>query len=240
MKIKLIWAILPFLALTACASAVAQSPNQTTVPTLLATIPPAGQTEQPGGIVSPGPTGLFITQVMATKYAMRTEYAAYPTQTPTPTIAPGSPDCLPADLETAFNANGATGRIDLEVAVTNVSGSACFLPSWPQVELLDHSGKKLDIIYDYVYFNANPSTLPPTQESNPGKPLIYGMEAGQTAGLALLWGNWCAGPVIGGVIIRIYLLGTSGWMDIPADIGGGGYCDDPGGPSTIDVIGFGY
>lgn len=128
----------------------------------------------------------------------------------------------------------------MEVGVTNTGISPCFLPSWPVVELLDRSGKALEIAYDFIYPDANPSILPPTQESNPGDPLVYGMEANQTAGLALLWGNWCQGTVAGGVVIRIFLLETGSWIDVPTDIEGGGHCDEATFPSTVDVVGFGY
>lgn len=105
---------------------------------------------------------------------------------------------------------------------------------------MDRSGKALDITYDYIYVNANPSNLPPTQESSPGMPIVYGMEQNQSAGLALLWGNWCGGAVKGGIVIRMYLLETGIWLDIATDIEGGGYCDDATSPSTLDVIGFAY
>ncbi len=229
------------LLLTACESAPMNGASLATESTPPPTqITSTNSTSQPSVSPTPGATELFITQVMATKYAAQTQYAALPTVTPTPTIPPDSPACKPSDLQTTVHLNGATGRIALEVGVTNTSKTACFLPSWPKVELLDNSGKALDIVYEYDYLNANPSSLPPTQENNPGEPLVYGMEANQTAGLFLLWGNWCQGTVQGGVIMRMFLLGSNTWLDISTEAGGGGHCDEPTSPSTIAVFGFGY
>ena len=177
---------------------------------------------------------------MGEKYAARTQYALMPTITPTPTIPPSSGYCRAGDLQTSVHTNGAGGHIVLEVGVTNISQAPCFLPSWPAIQLQDRSGSPIDVTYDYVFLNANPSSLPPTQESNPGQPIDYGLAVGQDAVLILLWGNWCLPPVEGGVVIRMSLLGAKSWIDVPTDISGGGYCDAPGSPSTIDVIGFGY
>lgn len=135
---------------------------------------------------------------------------------------------------------GATGRIALWVQVTDISNRPCFLPSWPSIQLLDPSGKPLNIAYDYIFPNANPSHLPPTQESSPGEPILFGLNVDQSSQVFMLWGNWCQPAVLGGVTIRISLLGRIGWADIRTDIEGGGYCDDPSSPSTLDIAGFGY
>jgi len=186
------------------------------------------------------PTDVFITQVMGEKYAAQTQYALLPTITPTPTIPPSSGNCRAGDLQTSVNATGATRHIVLEVGVMNISQAPCFLPSWPAIQLKDRSGNPIDVTYDYVFLNANPSSLPPTQESSPGQPIEYGLAVGQDALLLLPWGNWCKPPVEGGVVIGMFLLGAKSWTDVPTDISGGGYCDDPGFSSTVDVIGFGY
>ncbi len=223
-----------------CSPVVTQPIAQANEPTPSLTVLSATSIPQPSVTLTPGPTDAFITQVMATKYAARTQYAAQPTVTPTATIAPSSPNCQAGDLQTTVATNGATGRIVLEIAVTNIGNSPCYLPSWPQVELMDRAGKPLEITYDYIYPDANPSNMPPTQQSNPGTPIVYGMDKNQTAGLELMWGNWCQGAVQGGVVIRVFLLNANSRIDISTDIEGGGYCDDTTSPSTIDVIGFGY
>lgn len=229
------------LLVNACATNVAHSALSATE-----LFPPktsqseAGTIQQATTTPPPGVTEAFITQVMATKYAARTQYAALPTITPTPTIPPDSPDCRSSDLQISFNTNGAGMHIVLEVGVTNIGNTPCFVPSWPVINLLDRSGKALDIVYDYITINGAPSSLPPTQVGDLGEEILFGLANGQTASLILPWGNWCPGAIEGGVIIRMFLLGSSGWIDIPTDITGGGYCNDPTSPSTLEVIGFGY
>jgi hypothetical protein len=241
---RIIYLLVLILFLASCSSTSTKGTSPTNEPT-----PPVTNTVSTLFTATPvppsstpiiGPTEQFITQVMGTKYAARTQYAALPTIPPTPTIPPNSPFCRPADLQTTFNSNGATQHIVLEVGVKNKGEAPCFLPSWPVVRLLDRSGKTLDITYDYIFLNSNPSSLPPTQESNPGKPILFGLAVNQSSGLALMWGNWCQPAIVGGVIIRMFLLETAGWIDIPTDIVGGGTCDDASSSSTIDVIGFGY
>jgi len=205
-------------------------PNQST------TVTPAPSASAP----SLNPTDVSITQVIEEKYAAQTQHALLPTITSTPTIPPSSGNCRAEDLETNVHTNGAGGHIVLEVGVTNISQAPCFLPSWPAIQLQDRSANPIDVTYNYVFLNANPSNLPPTQESNPGQPIEYGLAVSQDAVLLLPWGNWCQPPVEGGVVIRMYLLGAKSWVDVPTDITGGGYCDDSGSPSTIDVFGFGY
>lgn len=241
---ELVFSLILVIFLSSCSTASPNSSNLLLFPTPSVTFQPSLTEKAPSiqatSTPTIGPTDIFITQVMATKYAARTQYAALPTITPTPTIPPNSPDCRASDLQITFHSNGATGRIVLELGVKNVSKTPCFLPSWPVVQFMDRTGNALDIAYDYVFYNANPSILPPTQESNPSEPIQYGLDMNQSASLALLWGNWCQASVNGGIIIRVFLLGKSGFMDIPTDIGGGGRCDDPSHSSTVDVVGFGY
>jgi hypothetical protein len=177
---------------------------------------------------------------MGEKSAAQTQYALLPTITPTPTIPPSSGNCQASGLRTIVQTTGATGHIVLEVGVTNISPAPCFLPSWPAIQLQERSGNPLDGTYDYVFLNANPSSMPPTQESSPGQPIEYGLAVGQDALLLLPWGNWCNPSVEGGVVIYTSLLGAKSWLDIHTDVSAGGYCDNLGFPSTIDVIGFGY
>lgn len=210
--------------------------TETVQPILSSTVTPVRSMATP----SLNPTDVFITQVMGEKYAAQTQYALLPTITPTPSIPSSSKNCQPGDLQTSFHSNGAGGHIILEIGVKNISQAPCFLPSWPAIHLHDRSGNHIDVTYDYIFLNANPSNSPTTQESNPGQPNLYGLTVNQDAVLLLPWGDWCQPPVEGGVVIRMFLLGAKSWIDVPTDISGGGYCDDPSSPSTVDVIGFGY
>ncbi len=238
---KLAFFLIPILLLCACSPVAAKPLYQSSEPTPQKAIEPkASSTPQPNIATSPNPTDVFITQVMATKYAARTQYASIPTNTPTPTIPAGSPDCQPADLQTSYVPGAGGQHIDIFVQVTNIGQTACFVPAWPVVQLLDRTGKPLVLAYDYIQYNANPLSVPPTETGNPGKPLEYGFEAGQTANFFLSWGDWCQEAVPGGVIVRMFLLDDSGWVDIPTDIGGGGHCQYDNSISTVDVFGFPY
>jgi hypothetical protein len=181
------------------------------------------------------PTEVFVTMVMSTKYAARTEYAAIPTPTSTPTIPAGSPACQPEDLKASFNTNGAGGHIAIGIEVLNKSNSNCFVPAYPAVQLTNRAGEPLDISYDYLIPNENPTTVQPSEE---GQPARYGLKAGQQAVALLSWGNWCKGVIPGGLIVRLPLLDKSGDIDIPTDLTGGGHCDEPEAKSTVDIMPF--
>ncbi len=241
---RIIGAFILVFLLSACSSASAKRPGLTQLVYPSSTFQPSPSTTAPPGRIyttaAPNPTDLFITQVMGQKYAARTAYAALPTITPTPTIPPDSVPCQPGDLQVTLHSTGATQHIVLEVGLTNIGKAPCFIPAWPAVQLLDRSGSPIAVTYDYVFFDKNPSNLPPTQESNPGEPVLYGLAVNQNTVLLLPWGNWCGAPVEGGVIIKIQLLGANNFLDVSTDITNGGYCDDPGAPSTVDVVGFGY
>jgi hypothetical protein len=127
--------------------------------------------------------------------------------------------------------DGAYGHIILEVGVTNISQTACFLPARPIIQLMDRSGKLIEIAYDFVLPNALPTDPPPAR---------FGLRVGQSAGMLLAWGNWCKPDIKQGVIIRLMLLENAGRVDILTDIRGGGHCDDPGSSSTIDIMSFDY
>jgi hypothetical protein len=185
----------------------------------------------PTSTVTTDLTEIYVTALLATKYAGRAQFAALPTETLTPTISSSSRFCRPADLQTTSGMDGAYGHIILEVGLTNISQTACFLPARPTIQLLDRSGKLIEIAYDFVLPNASPTDPPPAR---------FGLRVGQTARMLLAWGNWCKPAVRQGVIIRLMLLENAGQIDIPTDIRGGGHCDDPGSSSTIDIMSFDY
>ncbi len=230
--------ISPFLLLAillaGCLSNPSKSPGLSASP--LSTLTPAS----PATTAVPNPTGLFITQVMGQKYAAQTQSALIPTETPTPGIPSDSPACHAADLTAGTSFQGATGNLAISIGVINTSAVPCFLPAWPAVQLLTPSGTPLDVEYQYITMNGNPSSLPPTAGANHSETLEYGLAVGRTASMILSWSDWCQGAVNPGVTIQLELLGIGNRIDIPTDIGGGGRCDDPGGPSIIQVMGFGY
>ena len=186
---------------------------------------------QPTSTATTDLTEVFVTAIMATKYAGRAQIADLPTETLTPTIPADSRSCRPADLQTTSRMDGAYGHIILDVGVTNTSQTACFLPSRPIIQLIDRDGKLIEIVYNFVLPNASPTDPPPAR---------FGLKVGQSATMLLAWGNWCKPVLRQGVIIRLFLLKNADRVDIPTEIRGGGHCDDPGSSSTIDIMSFDY
>ena len=179
-----------------------------------------------------------ITAIMARKYfegtAMAATMTAQPSETPTPTIPPGSPFCHPGDLQTTFASQGATQNILLSAGLTNISGTPCFLQAWPQVELVDRSGNPLAV--NYYYFNIGPevATLSPTQLAQDSTTGI-GIWSGWEAQLNLVWSNWCGAPVPGGVVIRLTLGNNAGDVLVLTDVQSGGVCNAPGEGSSVGI-----
>jgi hypothetical protein len=177
---------------------------------------------------------------MASKYAGGTSAAAtmtaQPAFTPSPTIPPESPVCRPADLKTQFGSNGASGSIMLGAGLTNISGSSCFLQTWPQVILTDQQFRPLDVQYDYFELSS-PIASVATQQAQEPESLNdrYGLPPGWTAWVNLEWQNWCGAPVSGGVIIQLTLLDGTGVVDVPTNIEAGGYCNAAGFPSSVGI-----
>jgi hypothetical protein len=222
MKKILIWGSLLVILAAACAPFPAQGLSSSGAS-------PASQT--PGSpAASLDATRMFSTSVVATKFADQTQMAGAPTLTSTPTVVSTSSECRPKDLRVDFGTNGAGGNIVLQVSVTNQGGTDCWLPLRPTAQLLDGTGKPLELSYGVLNLSDSRATPAPT------RPPEFGLKAGQTAGLMLLWANWCQQPVKGGVTIRLRLLGDAGWLDVPTGVETGGRCDAPDQPSSL-VIG---
>jgi hypothetical protein len=134
------------------------------------------------------------------------------------------------------HSSGATGSVFLGVWLTNNSGAPCYLPTWPQVTLVDSSGKALEL--EYVYWDMN-STTPQagaTEQAESGATARIGLDPGQRAGFNLVWRNWCSTAPTGKVRVRVML--AEGVVSLTTDLQGGGHCDAPSAPSTISVAAF--
>ena len=119
----------------------------------------------------------------------------------------------------------AAGSVYMSGGVVNNSASACYLQASPVFNLVDASGKLLDVNYD-------------TSQERSGSLLL---SPGQSAEFSFAWGNWCGGEVVGGVLIHLTLPDRAGSIDIPpgglnSPIYSGGHCDDPSQESFIFVI----
>jgi hypothetical protein len=171
-----------------------------------------------------------VTAIIARKYILGTAMAktmtAMPTETPTPPVPPNTPPCRPEDLKAQpYGSMGATGSVYMSGGIVNIGASACYLQASPVFNLIDDSGKFLDIAYD-------------TSNERSGSLLL---SPGQSVGFNFNWGNWCGEEVVGGVLIRLTLPAHSGSIDIPpgglnSPIYTGGHCDDPSQKSFVYVI----
>jgi len=174
-----------------------------------------------------------VNAIVSTKYAMGTAMAetmtAIPTLTLTATIPPLSPKCMAHDLQASFTGtNGATQSITFGVSVTNVKGSPCFLPLWPQAVLVDASGNALDIQYSFIGHDNLPYDAHAT----------LGLPVDKTAYFGFQWGNWCMPAVVAGVFVRVSLPGDGDRLNIPTGLTAGGVCNASSSPSWVGVFPF--
>ena len=179
-----------------------------------------------------------IPALMAGKYALGTAMAAtataQPSETPLPIVPAGAPFCQPADLQGSFGSNGATQSILLSAGLKNTSAEACFLQSWPQVRLVDRQGRLLDVEYSYFDFGLSAPASTATEEAKEANTAKVGLWPGWSVWANLVWYNWCAAPVSGGVVIRM-TFNNSGVINLPTDIPGGGTCNTPGQRSYVGI-----
>ena len=179
-----------------------------------------------------------ITAIMADKYAQGTAMAAtmtaQPSETPFPVVPAEAPFCQPADLQNSFGSNAATQSILLGARLKNTGSQACFLQTWPEVRLVDRQGKALEVDYGYFdigFGNADAAATERAQEYATAK---VGLWPGWSVWANLIWQNWCAAPVSGGVVIRLNFKG-SGVINIPTDIQAGGTCNAQGQRSYVGI-----
>jgi hypothetical protein len=238
------WFILPFI-LAACGGASAR-------PMVLATVAKTQEATQVSGFSA---TKLFaltaemetvtagnpqndatITAIMGSKFTLGTAMAAtmtaQPSDTPFPPVPADAPFCKSTDLQASFGSNGATQSILLSAGLKNTGSTACFLQSWPQVWLMDGQGKPLNVDYSYFDIGLSVPGSTATEEAKEGSTAKVGLWPGWSVWANLIWQNWCAAPVSGGVVIRLSFKST-GIISIPTDIAGAGTCNAQGQRSYV-------
>lgn len=181
-----------------------------------------------------------VTAVMASKYAGGTEAAgtmtAQPSLTPTPTIPSDSPLCRPGDLKTDFRAMGGSGgSMGLSAGLTNISGRACYLQSWPQVVLTNPQGQPLEINYSYTENGVGNLSTAATQQAQESTTAKFGLPAGRTTWVGMIWQNWCQAPIRGGAVMRLTLMGDAGVIEIPTGLESSGQCEAGNLPSVATI-----
>lgn len=75
--------------------------------------------------------------------APKHQYIEAPPVTP-PALPPGTPECKASQLEgESLGEGAATGNVDMPLQLRNRSGSACYIHGYPDVTVLDASGRVL-------------------------------------------------------------------------------------------------
>jgi hypothetical protein len=108
------------------------------------------------------------------------------------------------------------------------------LQTWPQVRLVDQQGKALDV--EYGFFDIGPGTTEAaaTERAQEYATAKVGLWPGWSVWENLIWQNWCAAPVSGGIVIRL-TFNNSGVINIPTDIQAGGPCNAKGQRSYVGI-----
>ena len=179
-----------------------------------------------------------ITAIMAGKYAggtaMAASMTAQPSETPLPTVPADAPFCQPTDLQRSFGSNAATQAILLSAGLKNTGTSACFLQTWPQVRLTDPQGRALELSYGYFDIGIGNAGEAATEQAKDYASAKVGLWPDWSVWANLIWQNWCAAPVTGGVVIRLNFKNT-GIITIPTDIQSGGTCNANGSPAYLGI-----
>ena len=237
------------LLLSACAPTQVESavPTMTFTWTATPVTPRATDTPNPPTATprpptaTTDPTKAYITMMWGTKSVLLTANPAptIPTETPTPTLLPGSLACRPTDLHTTFvGDSGAAGHLILAIRVDNTRSTDCFLPAYPVVQLFDPNRMPLNLTYSFSVPDGPIVLLQPTDEAQSGQPARYGLKHGQSALLELWWSNQCAnsGRLPNDFIIHIELLDKVGTIEIAIHKFHGGIgCYDPAIPPTLNI-----
>ena len=166
--------------------------------------------------------------------AVEATMAAQPSETPLPALPTSAPFCQPTDLQRYFESNGAARQTLVSVGLKNTSAKACFLQSWPKVLLEDPQGRALNVDYSYMDIGLSVPGSTATEAANEAGTARVGLWPGWSVWANLVWQNWCAAPVNGGVVIQLTFK-NSGVINIPTDIPSGGTCTAQGQRSSVGI-----
>jgi hypothetical protein len=111
------------------------------------------------------------------------------------------------------------------VGITNVSGSACSLPTGVPLVSLVLRGQTLDVRQIHV---AHPFRMG-------GEPVVHRLGPGESAQIDVQWRNWCGTPKLSNYprdfpTVHVHFVDGPG---VGMQMGPKPYCASPGSPSTI-------
>jgi hypothetical protein len=180
-----------------------------------------------------------ITAILAAKSAGGTAIAgtmtALPSETPLPTLPADAPYCQPGGLRASYGSNAATQTILLSLGLANSGSQPCFLDAWPQEALLDRQGQPLDVDYGYFDMGLGSAGVAATQRAREYATARVGLWPGWIVWANLIWQNWCAASIPGGVIIQLTFSHAPGTIQVPTDVQSGGTCNAPGQRSYVGI-----
>lgn len=173
-------------------------------------------------LVGSSPSPSISTTAAATQTAEA--IASSPTVAPTraaPTPTPLSP-CKVANLQARAGREGENGVVNIQVEFTNAGLNRCSLPGLPtEIKLLRADGKPLNLTVE-----------PPVGAA--GQVVILPPSGVPSAVLIAYWSNWCLSEP-GGIRVAVMFGGQPGTVVVPLSGTLLPRCDDPGGPSKIQV-----
>jgi Domain of unknown function (DUF4232) len=162
---------------------------------------------------------------------------------PTPlAVPPLSQTCAASDLAGRYWTTGAGGTQGGGLTVWLDGTRACWLDGYPTLAITNGDGKTLAISY-VAYPGAapdaailGPALLLPGLGAPPD-PLTGPPPFGQSAGVEVVWSNWCGTPIHGPGTVSVILPNGGGTLQVEAALESP-RCDATGQPSTIDFSHF--
>ena len=198
------------------ASPTAQAPSASSVP-------PAGLATE-----SPEPSAKIVPWI---------DQSARTTPSPTPVpVPPGTPTCLPGELNASAGWQGGGGQMIGWLRLTNMGAQPCVLHGAPRlVELHDGKGTVKPIAYE---------GKPSDGSSDPGVaagPVL--LAPGGAAGAFLWWSNWCGAtaPAVTSLAVTLPSGGApivAGQLSIGRGLEGVPRCDAPSAASAFTAYAF--
>ena len=176
---------------------------------------------------------------------------APPAATPQPTAPPAataaSRSCAASDLLANTRADINGNEMVFSISMSNAGNHSCTLDNPPKASLASLQGSSLDIQVKTACADCLPASAAPVGPAASPTPAptpaatAQGFAAGQvrlgpnqSAGIVLIWKNWCGPFPSGGVTIDLDL-GSSQVLVMPTDAQRGGSCIQSGAPSTLDI-----
>ncbi len=196
---------------------------------------------------TPAPSTVIVAkETGAAEHALTV--AALPSDTPSATVPPAATPSEPGELTGEAHAQGATGNIAINLTVTNHGKAICVLQGPPDIALVDHAGKRVDVASVQRCLDCSqprigtPTSASSTTEAAQAERRAVALAPGTSARVFLLWSNWCGPALSGPVSVRLVFPGggTPSVLDVSTDLRGGGRCDAPDALSTLLVGPYEY